>query len=99
MNLEYIKNSKKLTVKYSIEWGFPGGSASKESTCSADDLGSIPWSGRSCGEEKGNPLHYSCLENPMDLGGWLATVHEVVKSHTQLSTTHCEVNILSLYKS
>ena len=45
--------------------GFPGGSASKESTCNAGDLGLIPGSGRSPGEGKGNPLQYSCLENPL----------------------------------
>ena len=44
--------------------GFPGGSAGKESTCSVGDLSSIPGLGRSPGEGKGNPLQYSCLENP-----------------------------------
>ena len=48
--------------------GFPGGSDSKESVCSAGDLGSIPGSGRSPGGGHGNPLQYSCLENPMDRG-------------------------------
>ena len=46
--------------------GFPGGSDGKESTCNASDLGSIPGLGRSHGEAHGNPLQYSCLENPMD---------------------------------
>ena len=46
---------------------------------------SIPESGRSLGEGNGNPLHYSCLENPMDEGAWWATVHGVTKSWTQLS--------------
>ena len=46
--------------------GFPAGSDSKESACSAGDLGSIPGSGRSPGEGNGNPLQYSCLENPME---------------------------------
>ena len=45
--------------------GFPGGSVGKESTCNAGDLGLIPGSGRSPGEGKGNPLQYSCLENPL----------------------------------
>ena len=44
--------------------GFPEGSDSKESACSAGDLGSIPGSGRSPGEGNGYPLQYSCLENP-----------------------------------
>ena len=45
--------------------GFPGGSVSKESACSAGDLGLIPGSGRTPGEGNGNPLQYSCLENPI----------------------------------
>ena len=49
------------------------------------DLGSIPGSGRSPGEGNGNPLQYSCLENPMDGGAWWATAHGVAKSWTQLS--------------
>ena len=46
------------------------------------DTGSIPGSGRSPGEGNGNPLQYSCLENPMDRGAWQATVYEVPKSRT-----------------
>ena len=53
---------------------FPGGSADKESTCNAGDLGSIPGLGRSPGGGNGNPLQYSCLGNPMDRGAWRATV-------------------------
>jgi len=45
----------------------------------------IPGSGRSPGEGNGTPLHYSCLENPMDRGAWQATVHGIAKSRTQLS--------------
>ena len=67
------------------EWGFPGGSELKASTCNAGDLGSIPGSGRPPGEGNGNPLQYSCLENPMDGGDWWATVHGVTKSRTRLS--------------
>ena len=48
----------------------PGGSDSKVSACSTSDPGSIPGSGRSPGEGNGNPLQYSCLENPMDGGAW-----------------------------
>ena len=54
---------------------FPGGSDGKESACNAGDLGSIPGLGTSPGEGNGNPLQYSCLENPMDGGAWWATVH------------------------
>ena len=65
--------------------GFPGGSEVKGSACNAEDLGSIPGSGRSPGEGNGNPLQDSCLENPMDGGAWWATVHGVAKNWTQLS--------------
>ena len=49
------------------------------------DPGLIPGSGRSPGEGNGNPLQYSCLENPTDGGAWQATVHGVTKNRTQLS--------------
>ena len=51
-----------------IQVDFPGGSDSKASAYSAGDLGSIPGSGRSSEEGNGNPVQYSCLENPMDGG-------------------------------
>ena len=51
----------------------------------AGDLGLIPGLARSPGEGHGNPLQYSCLENPRDRGAWWATVHGVAKSRTQLS--------------
>ena len=59
-------------------WGFPCGSAGKESTCNARDLGSIPGLGRSPGEGNGYPLQYSGLEN----------IHGVTKSGTRLSNFH-----------
>ena len=46
------------------------------------DVGSIPGSGRCPGEGHGNPLQYSCLENPTDKGAWQATVHGVTESQT-----------------
>ena len=54
------------------------------------DVGLIPGSGRSLGRGHGNPLQYSCLENPMDGGAWQATVHRVAQSQTQLKrlSTH-----------
>ena len=58
------------------------------------DSGSIPGSGRFPGGEHGNPLQYSCLENPMDGGAWRTTVHGVAKSQTRLkrrSTHACGV--------
>ena len=48
----------------------------------AGDLGLVTGSGKSSGEGKGNPLQYSCLENPMDRGAWWTTVHGVAKSQT-----------------
>ena len=68
--------------------GFPGGSKVKNLPANAGatgDLGSIAGSGRSPGGGNGNPLQYSCLENPMDRGAWLATAHGVTKSQTQLT--------------
>ena len=65
-----------------------GGSVAKNclaNTGDARDAGSIPGSGRSPGGGHGNPLQYSCLENPMDRGAWWATVHGVGKSRTRLS--------------
>ena len=57
----------------------------KESTCISGNMGSVYGSGRSSGVGNGNPLQYSCLENPVDRGSWRATVHEVSKSWTGLS--------------
>ena len=57
----------------------------KASACNAGDPGSISELGRSPGEGNGNPLQYSCLENPMDGGAWEAAVHGVTKSRTRLS--------------
>ena len=59
-----------------------GGTDGKESACSARDPGSIPGSGRSPGESNGNPLQYSCLENPMEGGAWWVTVRGVAESGT-----------------
>ena len=76
-----------FTIWALVQWikGFPGGSEVKTSACNAGDLGLIPGLGRSPGERNGNPLQYSCLENPMDGGAWWATVHRVAKSRTRLS--------------
>ena len=65
--------------------GFPGGSEDKASACNAGDTGLIPGLGRSPGEGNGNPLQYSCLENPTERGAWRAIVHGVTKSRTRLS--------------
>ena len=50
--------------------GFPHSSVDEEFACNAGDLGSIPGSGKFHGQGNGNPLQYSCLENPMDTGAW-----------------------------
>ena len=57
-------------ISFTGLWGFPGGSEVKVSACKVGDPGSIPGSGRSPGKGNGNPLQYSCLENPMDGGAW-----------------------------
>ena len=72
---------KKNYLNWILNWhhvkcnGFPGGSGCKESACNAGGTGLIPGSGRPPGEENGNPLQYSCLENSMHRGAWWATVH------------------------
>ena len=63
-------------------WGFPGGSAGKESACNAGDAGLIPGSGRSPGVGDGYPLQYSWVDNLMDRGAWWATVRGVAKCWT-----------------
>ena len=73
--------------------GFLDGSAGKESACSAEDtgdMGFIPGSARSLGGGNGNPLQYSCLENPKDGGAWRATVQRVAKRRymTEPLSTH-----------
>ena len=65
-------------------YDFPGGSDRKASAYNAGDPGSIPGLGTS-GERNGNPLQYSCLENPMDGAAWSTIVHGVAKSQTRLS--------------
>ena len=78
-NIHYL-----ATHKSAIQ-GFPGSSDNKESACNAGDLGSTPGLGRSPEGGHGNPLRYSCLENPMDRGAWRTAVHRVTKSWTQLN--------------
>ena len=64
--------------------GLPQWLSGQEPACNAGDLGLIPGSGISPGGGHGNPLQYSCMENPMDRGAWWATVHGVAKSQTRL---------------
>ena len=69
--------------------GFPGGAEVKASACNAGDPGSIPGSGRSPGEGNGNPLQYSCLENPMDRG---VSTKKKKKNDAQLES--CELSFI-----
>ena len=69
-----------LSIHLTLYRLFPGSSEVKACACNAGDVGLIPGSGRSCGEENGNSLQYSCLENPRDGGAWRAIVHGVAKS-------------------
>ena len=73
-SLKWVESCKynffELTITFTTCEGFTGGSEVKASACNAGDRGSIPESGRSPGEGNGNPLQYSCLENPMEGGAW-----------------------------
>ena len=71
-----------IVTNYKEAGGFPNSSAVKNPPANAGDVGSIPGGRISPGTEHGNPLHDSCLENPMDTGAWQATVHKVAKSPT-----------------
>ena len=73
-----------VSFENGFDLGFPGGSDGKASAYNVGDLGLIPGLGRSSGEGNGNPLQYSCLENPADRRACWATVHGVAKSQTQL---------------
>ena len=76
--------------------GLPWWFGSKESVCNAGDPGLIHGSGRSPGGRNGDPLQYSCLENPMDRGAWQAAVHGVARSQTQLKQLN--TNVLSIVR-
>ena len=81
--------------KHFLILGFPGGSDGKVCACNAENLGSIPGSGRSPGEGNDNPLQCSCLENPRDGGAWWAAVCGVTQSQTwlkQLSSSRSSNN-------
>ena len=68
-----------LPVSRGKAWDFPGGSVIKNLPVNIGDMGLIPGSGRPPGDGNGNPLLYSCLENPMDTGACPATAHGVEK--------------------
>ena len=80
---------KRIGYPTAVFLGFPGGSDSKESACNVGDLGSIPGLGRSPGGGHGNPLQYSCLENPhgqKSLAGYSPWGQEELDKNEQLST-------------
>ena len=68
----------------------------KNPPTNAGDVGLVPGSGRSPAGGNGNPLQYSCLENPTDRGAWWATVHRVTKSWTWLSMNMRNLTLMSL---
>ena len=85
----YVKHMKILDTEHVLcKWiqtlkailGFPGGSAINNQPANAGDVGLILALGSSPGEGNGNPVQYSCLENPLDRGAWQATVHRVAES-------------------
>jgi len=82
MELSSLLLYRRLQLAINILHMLPDGSDGKESSCNAGDLGSIPGLGRSPGEGNGNPLQYSCLQNPMDRGAWWATVQGVAELDT-----------------
>ena len=81
----YLPISSSLYQVIESYLGFPGDPAVKNPPVHSGDTGSIPGSGRPPREGNGNPLQYSCLENPTDRGAWRAAVHGVAKSQTRLS--------------
>ena len=79
--------------------GFPGGASGKEPACQYrrhKRRGFDPWVGKIPGEGNGNPLQYSCLENPMDRGAWQTTVQGLAKNRTGLKqlSTHAHTKCL-----
>ena len=106
-NLRFIESQLHYLPRIILGSGLPRWLSSKESACNARDTGNmglIPGSGRSPGGGHGNPLQYSCLENPMDRV-WRAIVHRVTKSWTRLkqlstaqhSTAYQEVEVGTKY--
>ena len=76
------------------EMGLPRWLSGRESACDIGDESSVPGWGRSPEGGNGNPLQYSCLENPMDREVWWATVRGVAKSQTKVNTQHWQTDRL-----
>ena len=101
MNFLILITWSKIVIFIRLNYirGFPDGSVGKASACSAGDTGDLdPISGlgRSPGGGNGDPLQYSCLENPMDREAGRATVQRVAKSQTRLSMSTAWLIILKL---
>ena len=97
----FAKESQLCHFPYLIWFGLPQWLSGKELTCNArdaGDTGSIPGSGRSPGGGRGNLLQYSCLENPMDVGAWRATVHRIAESRTWMKRLRTHVSDLPFYQ-
>ena len=92
----FLRFKAEFGYKYTYT-GFPGGIVVKNLLANKGDTGLIPRSGRSPREGNGNPLQYSCLENPMDRGAWWATVHEITKTHITHARTHITLHTI-IYK-
>ena len=87
----YTQTCTPIRTYTHVYMGFPGGASGKEHTCRYRrhrDVGLITGSGRFPGGGHGNPLQYSCLENPMDRGVWWAIVHKVAESDTTKTNQH-----------
>ena len=92
-----------ISTQVSSLWGCPGGTSGKEPACQRKRrkrCGFHPGSGRSLGGGHGNPLQYSCLENPMDRGAWKVLDRRVIQSQTQLKwlSTHA-ISTITVPKS
>ena len=91
--LQFLLRLVGFKAIFSVFWGLPGGSEVKASACNAGDLGLIPGLGRSPGAGDGNPLQYSCLENPMDRGAWWTTVHGGRKESDMTEQLHTSLSL------
>ena len=96
-NVQY-KHTHTHTHKHTHMWGFPSGSAVENPPAMQDSLETrvqFLGLGRSSGGGHGNPLQYSCLENPVDRGAWRDTVY---KSDTTKATVHMTLTGTCMYE-